>query len=361
MSQMTGTSGNDGAGSSALRPLRVDAGIWCDITETGGRARELESIGFDGIYVPETGHDPFLPIAAAAQTTTRLQLRTGVAIAFPRSPTHLAMVANDLQLLSKGRFQLGLGSQVKAHVERRFATPWKDPIAQMRDLVQAIRAVFMSWNDRSRLDFHSEHYTLTLMTPFFSPEPNPYGAPPILLAALGPKMTEVAGEVADGVLPHGLSTSRYFSEVTLPALERGLAKAGRQRSDVELCFPNLIATGDNDEDLDASLTKLRQHLAFYASTPTYRGVLELHGLGDLQHDLHQLTAQNRWGEMGALITDDVLDVFTVVGTPAAVAARIIERASGIADRVSFFSPAPMSPERTAFIVDAIKRSSTRVQ
>jgi probable F420-dependent oxidoreductase len=362
MTPMTVTGDSDNvSASSALRPLRVDAGIWCAITETGDRARELESIGYDGIYVPETGHDPFLPIAAAAQTTARLQLRTGVAIAFPRSPTHLAMVANDLHLLSKGRFQLGLGSQVKSHIERRFATPWSDPIGQMRDLVGAIRALFTSWNDRARLDFHSDHYTLTLMTPFFSPDPNPYGAPPIFLAALGPRMTEVAGEVADGVLPHGLSTTRYFREVTLPALERGLAKAGRQRSDVELCCPNLIATGDNDAELDESLVKLRQHLAFYASTPTYRGVLDLHGLGDLQRDLHQLTVQNRWAEMGALITDDVLEVFTVVGTPDAVATKIIERASGLADRVSFFSPAPMSLERTAFIVDAIKRSSRRAR
>jgi probable F420-dependent oxidoreductase len=197
------------------------------------------------------------------------------------------------------------------------------------------------------------------MTPFFSPAPNPFGPPPIMLAALGPRMTEVAGEVADGILPHGLSTERYFREVTLPALERGLAKAGRSRADVELCYPNLIATGENDEELEASLTELRQHLSFYASTPTYRAVLELHGLGELQRELHSLTVQNRWEEMGQLITDDILDVFTVVGSPDEVARRISARASGLADRVSFFSPAPMSLDRTADIVASIKQSSSR--
>jgi probable F420-dependent oxidoreductase len=348
-----------GAGLGQRRPLLVDVGLWSDIAETGSRVREFESIGYDGIYVPETGHDPFLPIAIAAEHTERVQLRTGVAVAFPRSPTHLAMVANDLQLLSRGRFQLGLGSQVKAHVERRFSTTWTNPISRMRELVLAIRALFRAWNDGERLDFRGDHYTLTLMTPFFSPGPNPFGPPPIMLAALGPKMTEVAGEVADGILPHGLSTERYFGEVTLPALERGLAKAGRKRSDVELCYPNLIATGENDEELEASLAKLRRHLSFYASTPAYRAVLELHGWGDLQRDLHALTVQDRWEEMGRLITDDVLDVFGVFGAPDVVADKISRRASGIADRVSFFSPAPMPMERTAAIVSAIKRSSTR--
>jgi probable F420-dependent oxidoreductase len=340
--------------ATTRRTLPVDVGLWGDITEAGPRARELESVGYDAIYVPETGHDPFLPIVSAAAHTERVLLRTGVAVALPRSPTHLAMVANDLQLLSKGRFQLGLGTQVKAHVERRFASTWSDPIGRMRDLVGATRAVQASWNTGERLDFHSTYYTLTLMTPFFSPPPNPYGAPPIYLAALGPKMTELAGEVADGILPHGLTSGRFFREVTLPALEKGLAKSGRDRSAVELNYPNLVATGETDEELEASLAKLRDHLAFYASTPTYRAVLESHGWGDLQRDLHTLTTTNRWSEMGALITDEVLDAFTVFGTPDDVARKIVDKARGIADRVSFFSPAPLSLDRTRHIVAEIK-------
>lgn len=344
--------------STSLTPERpelpVDVGLWGDITEAGPRARDLEGVGYDAIYVPETGHDPFLPIVSAAAATERVMLRTGVAVALPRSPTHLAMVANDLQLMSHGRFQLGLGTQVKAHVERRFGSEWSDPIGRMRDLVQATRAVQHSWNSGERLDFHSTHYELTLMTPFFSPGPNPYGAPPIYMAALGPKMTELAGEVADGILPHGLTSGRFFEEVTLPALQRGLAKAGRQRSEIELNYPNLIASGETDAELEESIAKLREHLAFYASTPTYRAVLESHGWGDLQRDLHQLSTTDRWSEMGSLITDEVLDAFTVFGTPDIVAARIVDKARGIADRVSFFSPAPISLDRMRHIVAEIK-------
>lgn len=337
--------------------LPVDVGLWGDITEAGPRARDLESVGYDAIYVPETGHDAFLPIVSAAAHTERVMLRTGVAVALPRSPTHLATVANDLQLMSKGRFQLGLGTQVKAHVERRFGSTWSDPIGRMRDLIEATRAVQRSWATGERLDFHSTYYTLTLMTPFFSPGPNPYGPPPIYMAALGPKMTELAGEVADGILPHGLTSGRFFRDVTLPALERGLAKSGRQRSDVELNYPNLIATGESDAELDESMTKLREHLAFYASTPTYRAVLDRHGWGDLQRDLHVLTTTNRWSELGSLITDEVLDTFTVFGTADEVAAKIVEKATGIADRVSFFSPAPLSLDRMRHIVAKIKQQS----
>lgn len=341
--------------TETTKALSVDVGLWGDVTEAGERAAELEAIGYDGIYVPETGHDAFLPIVSAAATTQRVKLRTGVAVALPRSPTHLAMLANDLQLMSKGRFQLGLGTQVKAHIERRFGSEWSNPIGRMRDLVGAVRAVFSAWNEGTRLDFHSEHYDLTLMTPFFSPEPNPYGPPPIHLAALGPKMTELAGEVADGILPHGLTSGDFFRSVTIPALERGLAKSGRQRSAIEVNYPNLIATGDDEAQLAESLAKLRQHLSFYASTPTYKAVLDFHGWGELQRDLHKLSTQDRWAEMGPLITDEVLEAFTVFGTPDEVAAKIADRARGIADRVSFFSPAPMTLERTAHIVSEIKR------
>jgi probable F420-dependent oxidoreductase len=334
--------------------MKVDAGLWEDLTETAARARELESIGYDGLYVPETGRDPFLPLAIAAEHTRRMQLRTGVAVAFPRSPMHIAMAANDLHLLSAGRFQLGLGSQVRAHVERRFSAVWSAPTRRMRELVLAVRAIWRCWNEGGKLDFRGEFYSHTLMTPFFSPPPNPFGPPPIFLAALGPKMTEVAGEVADGVLPHGLSSERYFREVTMPALERGLERSGRERSRIELTVPNLIATGETEEELEASVAKLRQHLSFYASTPTYRGVLELHGWGDLQRDLHALAAQGRWNEMGGLITDEVLDAFTVRGAPEEVANMIRARAAGIGDRVSFFSPAAMPLERTARIVASLK-------
>jgi probable F420-dependent oxidoreductase len=334
--------------------VNVDVGLWCELSETAARARELELIGYDGIYVPEAGHDPFVPATVVVQSTSRPVVRTGVAVAFPRSPTHLAMVGNDLQALSGGRFQLGLGSQVRSHIEKRFSAPWSEPASRMREMVAAIRAHWRCWNEGEKLDFHGDFYTHTLMTPFFSPPPNPFGAPPILLAALGPKMTEVAGEVADGILLHGLSSERYVREVTVPALERGLASAGRARSEIEFTFPTLIATGESDEEFENSLAKLRQHLAFYASTPTYRPVLELHGWGGLQSDLHRLAKENRWSEMGGLITDEVLDAFTARGEPKEMAGKILRRVGDIADRLSFYSPAAMSTELTARIVADLK-------
>ena len=341
--------------------MKVDVGLWAELPDTVKRARELEAIGYDGMYVPETGHDPFVPMALVAEHTTRIQLRTGVAVAFPRSPTHLAMVANDLHVLSKGRFQLGLGSQTKAHNERRFSTPWSRPTHRMRELILAIRAIWRCWNQGEKLDFEGEFYRLNLMSPFFSPPPSQYGTPPILLGTLGPKMTEVAGEVADGVLLHGLSSPRYVSEVSLPALERGLAKAGRSRDEVEFVFPSIVAVGDTDEEMDMATGKLKTHLAFYGSTPDYKRVMDLHGWQDAQEELHRMSRQGRWDEMGALITDEMLDALSVRGTTDTLAADIMRRVGGLADRVSFYSSGDLSVERTKHIVDMLTKEKSRAE
>src|SRR5215813_12775531 len=202
--------------------------------EIEGRARALEAEGYDGAATAETSHDPFFPLLLAAQATERLELATGVAIAFARTPMTMASIANDLQLASKGRFFLGLGSQIKPHIERRFSMPWSHPAARMREYILAMRAIWASWSDGTKLDFRGDFYTHTLMTPFFSPGPNPFGPPKVYLAAVGELMTEVGGEVADGVIIHGFTTERYVKEVTLPAIERGLAKAGRSRSSFEI-------------------------------------------------------------------------------------------------------------------------------
>ncbi|WP_041939291.1 MULTISPECIES: LLM class F420-dependent oxidoreductase [Frankia] len=334
--------------------MKVDVGLWADLDDIASRSRELESLGYDALYVPETAHDPFLPVVLAAQATERVMIRTGVAVAFPRSPMHLAMVANDLHTISRGRFVLGLGSQVKPHIEKRFSAVWSEPAKRMREIVLAIQAIWRCWNDGERLDFQGEFYQHTLMTPFFNPGPNPYGTPRIQLAALGPRMTEVAGEVSDGILLHGLSSERFVREVTLPALERGLARAGRKRSDVELTFPTLIATGDTDEELAESEKKLRQHFAFYASTPAYSAVLELHGWGGLQRDLYELTRDGRWQDLGSLVTEEVLEVFTARGTPEDIPKQIRARVGDIADRVSFYSPAPITPEVISRILAGLK-------
>jgi probable F420-dependent oxidoreductase len=311
------------------------------------------------MFVPETSHDPFIPVALAAVNTTRLGLRTGVAVALPRNPMHLAMVANDLQILSQGRFVLGLGSQVKPHIEKRFGSPWSDPTGRMREMVLAIQGIWRCWNLGEKLDFHGDYYTHTLMTPFFSPGPNPYGMPRIQLGAVGPRMAEVAGEVADGAALHGVCSERFIREVTIPAIERGLAKAGRSRDEFELTYPNLIATGDSDAELYENTELLKRHFAFYASTPAYSRVFELHGMEELQRGLYQLTREERWADLGSLVTDEVLDTFTVRGTPEEVSTQIVAKVGDVADRVSFFSPAPITPGQITRILAGLKAAPGR--
>ncbi|HEY5010178.1 MAG TPA: TIGR03617 family F420-dependent LLM class oxidoreductase, partial [Acidimicrobiales bacterium] len=274
--------------------MLVDGGLSFRIDDAGADARELEREGYDGAWSAETGHDPLLIVAGAAATTTTLELGTGIVVAFARSPMITATMANDVQLLSKGRLLLGLGSQIKPHIEKRYSMPWSHPAPRMREYILAMRAIWDCWNEGTALNFRGEFYRHTLMSPFFNPGVNPYGAPKVYLAAVGELMTEVAGEVADGLLVHPFSTERYLREVTLPALERGLAKSGRGFADFPISFSGLIATGDSDEALADATRRVRGQIAFYGSTPAYRGVLELHGWGDLQSELNTLSKTGEW-------------------------------------------------------------------
>jgi probable F420-dependent oxidoreductase len=331
--------------------MKIDTGLGGDdLGAIGQRARELEDLGYDGIYTAETNHDPFLPLVVAAEHTERAQLGTGIAVAFARSPMTTANTAWDLNLYSGGRMMLGLGSQIQPHITKRFSMPWSHPAARMREFVSAMRAIWSSWQDGTKLDFRGEFYSHTLMTPFFNPGPNPYGAPKVYLAAVGEKMTEVAGEVCDGILIHGFTTERYVREVTIPAIERGLAKAGRARGDFEVSGPLFVVTGTTDEEIEAAKTGTRQQIAFYGSTPAYRGVLDLHGWGDLQGELNKLSKQGKWVEMGGLIDDDILDAFAVVAEPEGVAAELKRRYAGIVDRLSFYAPYQSDPARWAAVV-----------
>ena len=297
--------------------MKIDTGIMArSFTEIGERAKELEDEGYDGLMTAETSSDPFLPLAVAAEHTTRVELQTAIAVAFARSPMTTAVTANDLQRESGGRFILGLGSQIKPHIEKRFSMPWSHPAARMREFILAMRAVWEAWNTGGKLEFRGDFYTHTLMTPFFSPRPNPHGAPKVFLAAVGERMTEVAGETADGIIIHGFTTERYVKEVTVPALERGLATAGRSRADFEVSGPLFIVTGETEEAMESAATGTRQQIAFYGSTPAYRGVLELHGWGDLHTELNTLSKQGKWVEMGELVDDEVLGTFAVVAEPA---------------------------------------------
>ncbi len=337
--------------------MRVDAGVGLGLSgaEGAGRAaQEAEAAGYDGIWSAEAGHDPFLPLLIAAERTRSVELGTAIAVAFARNPMTLAVIANDLQEFSGGRFIMGLGSQIKAHIEKRFSMPWSHPAARMRELILAMRAIWDSWATGTRLDFRGDFYTHTLMTPFFSPGPNPYGPPKVFLAAVGEKMTEVAGEVADGILIHGFTTERYLREVTLPALHRGLERAGRKRDDFEVSYPGFIVTGSGETELGEAKKAVRGQIAFYGSTPAYRGVLELHGWGALQGELNILSKQGEWGRMGDLITDEMLDAFAVIASPEEVPARVLSRYGDIVDRISFYAPYRAEPERWSRMLAALK-------
>jgi probable F420-dependent oxidoreductase len=324
------------------------------LSEIGAQAQALEAIGYDGLMTAETGHDAFLPLALAAEHTENIELSTGIAVAFARTPMVLAYTANDLQPMSKGRFILGLGSQIKPHIEKRFSMPWSHPARRMREYILALHAIWDAWNTKSKLTFDGEFYKHTLMTPFFAPPPNPYGAPKVFLAAVGELMTEVAGEVADGIIIHGFTTERYVKEVTVPAIERGLKKAGRDRSSFQISGPLFVVTGETEEQIEAAKQGVKQQVAFYGSTPAYRGVLELHGWGDLQTELNALSKQGEWVKMGELIDEDILNTFAVVAEPEGVGAELKKRYGGVVDRCSFYAPYKSDADRWASVVADLK-------
>ncbi len=336
----------------------VDGLLGLDPGDAIVTARRAEAAGYDGIWSAEASHDPFLPLALAADHTERLMLGTGIAVAFARNPMTLAVVANDLQTISAGRFMLGLGSQIKPHIEKRYSMPWSHPAPRMRELVLAIRAIWASWAEGTRLGFRGEFYRHTLMTPMFDPGPNAFGNPPVFVAAVGPHMTEVAGEVGDGLLTHGFTTERYLREVTLPALERGLVTSGRIRRDVQVSYPGIVVTGADESGFDAAKQATRQQLAFYGSTPAYRPVLELHGWGDLHGDLNRLSKRGEWREMAELIDDELLETFAVVGEPDDIAPEVARRYGDLVDRFNLYAPYEMDPDQWATVLAACKAVET---
>ncbi len=334
--------------------MKIDGGIGLDLSRAATDAKEAEDFGYDGIWVPETSRDPFLPLAIAAEHTQSIEIGTSIAVAFARSPMTLANTAYDLTGFSKGRFILGLGSQIRPHITKRFSMEWSKPAARMRELVLAMRAIWDCWMNGSALDFRGDFYTHTLMTPFFNPGPQDGGIPRVFLAGVGPLMTEVAGEVCDGFFCHGFTTERYLREVTLPALERGRAKAGRSMDGFEICGPSFVVTGNTAEELELAKMGTRQQIAFYGSTPAYREVLELHGWGDLQPQLNSLSKEGRWEEMGGLIDDEILETFAVVGEPDQIAPELKRRYGDVISRISFYAPYRSDPERWKGVVADLK-------
>jgi probable F420-dependent oxidoreductase len=310
-----------------------------DLVGAAAAATDAEAAGYEGAFAGEFAGDPFLPLVLAAPATSRITLGTSIVVALARSPMTVAYTAHDLQRLSGGRFVLGLGSQVKAHITRRFSMPWGRGADQMRDFVQALRAIFNSWETGEPLAFESEHYRHSLMPPVMVPTPHGHGAPPVYIAGVGEVMTRVAGEVGDGFLCHGFSTPRWIAERTLPALADGRARVGKTMDGYVVKASTFLATG-TDEEIEKAVTTIKGQIAFYASTPAYKPVLDLHGWGDLGTELTHLSKNGGWAQMPKLVDDDVLHAFAVVAPPADVPQLVAARFSGLVDRLSFIGTPP---------------------
>ncbi len=338
-----------------MSTLKVDTALPVKgAAHPGESAAAAEAAGYDAVWASEIDRDPFLQLAVATTTTSTIQLGTGIAVAFARNPMNTASMANDLQRLSEGRFALGLGTQVKAHVTRRFSMPWSHPAARMREYVLAMRAIWAAWETGGKLDFDGDFYTHTLMAPMFTPAPHDFGTPPVIVAAVGELMTEVAGEVGDGMLCHSFVTERFLRERTLPAIARGRAKATRDTA-FEVVGGPFIATGDTPEQIDDAVAGVRSQIAFYASTPSYRPVLELHGWGDLGEKLHAASRAGEWATMGDAIDDEVLHAFAAVGDPEEVGATLLERFGDVVDRVTLLTPYELAESARSRVAARIRQ------
>ena len=323
--------------------MKVDTILPTDLSHVPQAARRAEELGYDGVLTPETGHDPFLAHVLAAEHTERLELSTAVAIAFPRSPMAVAQIAWDIQKQSKGRFTVGLGTQVKGHVVRRYGMDWSPPGPRLREYILMMRAIWDSWQNGTRPEFHGQHYRYTLMTPFFNPGPIEHPQIPIHISAINPYNCRLVGELCDGIKLHAFNTQKYFEEVILPNIEQGAKKAGRDPKEIEICGLGFVITGENEEEVEKAKAPVRQQLSFYASTRSYRPVLDIEGWGDLNEELFRMSMEGKWPDMPAKITDDVLDKFAVIGTHDEIVGKIKEKCAGFIDRLGFGIPV-RSPE-----------------
>lgn len=322
--------------------------------DVAATAAEAEAEGYDGVWILEGAHDPFVPLFFAAEKTERLSLATAIAVAFARNPMTTASLAHDLQRLSCGRFTLGLGPQIDTHIRFRYGMPGGRPVARMREFVHAVRAIWDCWDRGTELDFRGDFYTHTLMPPKFRHDPSPYEPPAIVLAGVGPRMTELAGEVGDGYVAHSFTTESYVREVTLPTLARGRERAGRTLDGFEVRGLVTVATGASEEQMARSVREARELVAFYGSTPAYARVLEHHGWGELHTELHALSRADRWAEMPGLVDDEVLHAFAVVGEPREIGPKILARYGGVLDTVGFYTPSEYVPEVWAEVLAGLR-------
>jgi probable F420-dependent oxidoreductase len=319
--------------------MRLDTGISTrDLSEVPGEAKRAEELGFDALWSMEAGNDGFLPLALAAEHTSRIKLGPSVAIAFPRSPMATAYTAWDLAALSKGRFILGLGTQVKGHIERRYGVKWEAPVPKLREYVMALKAIFKCWAEGGKkLAFQGKYYNFSLMTPFFAPRPHSYRIP-IFIAGVNEHILRLAGEHCDGLHAHPFTSAKYLREFLIPRVEEGLSKAGRSREDFTISTTAFVILGRNREEIERAKDAVRQQISFYASTRTYKVVLDMHGWGDTAYKLNELAGKGEWAAMPKFITDEMLDVYAVAGTYDNIAEKLQQRFDGLLDRVAFYVP-----------------------
>ena len=315
--------------------MKIDASAASNMSNIGSHARQLERLGYDGLRVAELNHEPFMPLALAASQTSTIELVTSVAVAFARNPMSLAIQAHDLNAFSRGRFLMGIGSQVKPHITRRFSMPWHKAARQMREFIEAMNAIFDCWYEGKTLDYVGEYYQHTLMPKTFTPQNIEFGRPKVLLSATGPLMTKVAAELADGMIMHPFSSEKYMSEVSMPAIQEGLRRSGRTLDDFIIDYAPMIATGTTEEELNTSIAVVRDRIAFYGCTVAYKPVLDIHGWGELQDELIALNRQHKTKQMSDLITDDMVRTIAIVGEPLEVIESMRDRLAGVVGRTGF--------------------------
>ena len=318
--------------------MKVDTGLTVDLAHVAEAAQRAERLGYDGVFTPETGHDPFLAHAIAAEHTETLELGTAVAIAFPRSPMATAQIAWDVQKFSKGRFTVGLGTQVKGHIVRRYGMDWVSPGPRLREYVLMMRAIFDSWQNGTKPSFEGEHYRYTLSSPMFNAGPIDPPFPKIHISAINPFNARTVGAHCDGIKLHPFNTSKYMEDTILPNIKKGLEKSGRTMSDIEVCSMGFIITGETEEDVEKAKAPVRQQLSFYASTRSYKVVLDAHDWGHVNEELYGLSIEGKWQEMAAGITDEMLEQFAIIGTYDEIVGKIKAHSAGVIDRVTFQIP-----------------------
>ena len=330
-----------------------------DLKKVGPRAQEIEAAGYTGVTTQENRHDPFLSLAVAGYTTTRMELHTSVAIAFARSPMVCANVGWDIAASTGGRFTLGLGSQIRAHNEKRFSVPWTAPAPRMREYVRAVRAIWASWKGDGKLNYVGKHYNFTLMTPNFVPEPYDAPAPRIGLAAVGPAMLKVAAEECDSAKLHVFCTRKYLEQAIQPILEAGLAKSGRKREDFEITGGGFVVTGKDDEAVQKLFDWVRYRVAFYGSTPAYWPVFEVHGLGDLGRKLNAMTKAGQWDKIAGEVSDDVVHLFSAVGRHDQLEKAVTERFGGLVDSISASASSSKPSDLPPGLIQDLQRIPTK--